>query len=89
MTYDEVFARAAAENLVLNNMYQLRDGAFRCNWKTRWFDDNGREYCWFSHFADSVSPLEALTLSLDLAISTQPHDAPEPAADDDPMGLFA
>jgi hypothetical protein len=72
-SFEAIFATAEAHGLHLNNLYQMNNGLFRCN------------FCipsesWFSPMSENADPRVALEAALEIALAWLKKHPAKPAA---------
>ena len=68
LSFQDVLAEARDRGLMLNNLSQLSDGRFRCNWRMHY----GTGATWFGQHADHERPFDAMLNAYVLADMTAP-----------------
>jgi hypothetical protein len=75
-SFEALFATADAHGLHLNNLYQMDDGLFRCNFRT---EPSGKE-TWFAPVSENADPRAALEAALEIALARLAKHPSKPAA---------
>ena len=73
--YAPLFLKAKDAGLRLNQLTEMCNGVFRCNWRT---NDDANEP-WFSHIVEHADPMCALKDALDLALINLERRKSKPA----------
>jgi hypothetical protein len=75
-SFEAIFATAEAHGLHLNNLYQMEDGKFRCNFRSDAFGHG----LWFSPMSENADPRAALEAALEIALARLAKFPLRPAA---------